>query len=108
TKLEVPRSKEVRGKVYAFQAGACLSYDYDLGPGWKHLVAMRSKEQLRLFVNGRLVASAKLVDKPIDVSNNVPLLIGLGQLAPFSGKIREVRLYNRALHEKEIRRLYQP
>jgi hypothetical protein len=105
TQIDPPRPDEVRGKVYAFQAGATVSHDHDLGDGWKHLVAIRGKQELKLFVNGRLMASAKVVEKPIDVSNNLPLRIGLGQLAPFSGRIREVRLYNRALAEDEIRRL---
>jgi hypothetical protein len=32
---------DFRGRVYATIAGQCVSYDRDLGPGWKHLAAVR-------------------------------------------------------------------
>jgi hypothetical protein len=41
----------------------------------------------------------------VDISNSAPLKIGYGEMDYFSGKIKEVRLYNRALAEKEIGRL---
>jgi hypothetical protein len=38
-----------------------------------------------------------------DLSNNEPLKIGFGQTDYFSGWMREVRLYNRALGDAEAR-----
>jgi Concanavalin A-like lectin/glucanases superfamily len=40
-----------------------------------------------------------------DLSNAAPLKIGFGEFDYFSGKIREVRLYHRALSASEIARL---
>lgn len=41
-----------------------------------------------------------------DVSNNEPLKIGFGELNYFSGKIREVRLYNKALGNDAVQSVY--
>jgi len=93
-----------RGKVYSMEAGKCVSYDDDIGPGWNHLVVRREKSRLTIHVNGKLVAqSSDFHSDDYDISNNEPLKIGFGEMDYFSGKIREVRLYNRALHDDEIR-----
>ena len=52
---------DVRGKVFSMEAGKVASYDDDLGPGWKHLVAMRDGGQLKLFVDGKLVVNIHVV-----------------------------------------------
>jgi len=94
---------DVRGRVYSMEVGKCLSYDNDLGPGWKHLVAIRQKGVLKLFVNGKLVKESTSFDPAeFDVSNNQPLRIGFGQTDYFCGKIADVRIYNRALQSEEI------
>lgn len=94
---------DVRGKVFAMRAGQCLSYDRDLGPEWKHLVAIRQDDRLRLYVDGRpQVVSPAFSSKDYAISNREPLKIGYGEMDYFSGKIREVRLYNRALSDGEI------
>jgi len=41
-----------------------------------------------------------------DVSTNQPLHIGFGQTDYFSGKISSVRIYNKALTDAEIRKLF--
>jgi hypothetical protein len=58
-------------------------------------------------VNGQLAAAAPCETKTLDVSNHVPLQIGFGQTDYFSGKIRAVRLYNRALSEADVASLFQ-
>src|SRR5262249_21349065 len=106
TMVEPPRPEEVRGKVCAFEAGANVSYDHDLGPGWKHLAAVRGRDRLDLYVNGHLTAAARDGKPPLDVSNGVPLRIGRGQQAHFCGKVRDVRLYDRALGKEEVQSLF--
>jgi hypothetical protein len=94
---------DVRGKVFSMEAGKCLSSDYDLGPGWKHLAAVREAGILKLYVDGKLVAkSTPFEQAEYDVSTDRPLRIGFGQIDYFNGKISEVRIYNRALNEGEI------
>ena len=50
------------------------------------------------------VASSVFDAKDYDISNSAPFKIGYGEMDYFSGKIKEVRLYNRVLTEKEIAR----
>ena len=74
-----------------------------MGPGWKHIVATREEECLKLYVDGELVAqSSAFRPDDYDLSNDQPLKIGFGELDYFSGRIRDVRLYNRALDDNEI------
>lgn len=105
TMIDPPLADEVRGRVFAFQAGANVSYDRDLGPGWKHIAAVRDHRQLKLFVNGRPAASAAVPNRTINVDNDDPLRIGFGQEDYFSGRIRDVKLFARALTDVEIRSL---
>ena len=97
---------DVRGKVFSMEAGKVASYDDDLGPGWKHLAAVREGGQLKLYVDAKLVAkSSSFNPADYDVSTDKPLRIGFGQANYFVGKIGDVRIYKRALSEKEIQKL---
>ena len=94
---------DFRGRVYAIQAGRCASYDRDLGPGWKHLTAIRRGDRLELYVQGKLVATSSTFNPAdYDLTSGCPLRIGFGELDYFSGRIREVRLYRRALDAGEV------
>jgi hypothetical protein len=85
------------------EAGKVASYDDDLGPGWKHLTAIREDDRLKLYVDGKLVAeSARFAAADYDLSTDQALRIGFGQQSHFCGKLRNVRLYNRALSMDEI------
>jgi hypothetical protein len=99
---------DVRGKVFAMRAGECASYDRDLGSGWKHLVAIRNLKRLELYLNGELKkVSSEFEPGQYDLANSEPLKIGGGELDSFSGRIREVRFYRRALEGGEVARLYK-
>ena len=98
----------VRGSVHSLQAGQCVSYDKDLGSGWRHLTAVRQAGELRLYVNGRLAAkSAAFNAADYDLTVQQPLKIGFGEQDYFTGRIREVRLYRRALAEREVAALQE-
>jgi len=97
---------DVRGKVYCMEAGKCVSGDDNLGPGWKHLAAIRQGGSLRLYVDGKLVAKSSTFDPAeYDISTGKPLRIGFGQTDYFSGRIAKVRIYNQALTEGAIQKL---
>jgi hypothetical protein len=97
---------DFRGKVYAMQAGQCVTHDRDLGPGWQHLAAVRRKGRLELFVDGlKTVESPAPSGSPLDVTNGQTLRIGAGETDSFSGRIQEVRMYRRALSGETIRRM---
>jgi hypothetical protein len=105
--LSQPRENEIRGKVYSFSTGEGVSVDRDLGPGWKHIAATRDGSTLRLYVDGKLAATSKSDAKPIAAANNAPLLIGLGPHSHFRGRMREIRIYDRALNGDEVAGLKQ-
>jgi hypothetical protein len=97
---------DVLGRVFNMEAGKCVSHDDDLGPGWKHLAAVRERGRLKLFVDGMLVAkSSPFNPADYDVSIDRPLRIGFGQTDYFSGRISDVRIYNQALTARKIRQL---
>jgi outer membrane protein assembly factor BamB len=99
--------RDVRGGVFCVEAGKCVSYDRDLGSGWKHVAAVKEGDRLKLYLNGDPVArSSHFEPEAYDVSNDQPLNIGLGETDYFSGKIREVRLYNRAIGDQEVKSIY--
>lgn len=103
--LDAPE-REVRGKVFSMEAGKVASYDDDLGPGWKHLVAMRDGRELKLFIDGKLAAKSSAFEPgDYDLSTDQPLRIGFGQTEYFDGKMADVRLYKGALGEAAIQTL---
>jgi hypothetical protein len=103
TNISPPLTDEVRGKVYSFATGSAVSYDDDLGAGWKRIAAVRSAGTLKLYGDGKLLASSPAAN--LNVTNDAPLRIGLGPQSHFAGKIREVRLYDRALNHEEVDKL---
>ena len=75
---------------------------------WYHIVASRSKDMLRIYVNGTLSASQKMSGKPF-YGGNIRTLIGqrFDGDRSFIGSIDEVKLYNRALNDQEAKQLYE-
>jgi hypothetical protein len=71
-------------------------------------VAVRNRNRLELTLNAReQVVSPPFDPADYDLSNGQSLKIGGGELDVCSGRIREVRLYRRALRPAEIEHLYQ-
>lgn len=94
------------GHVHALEAGKCVTFDHPLPPGWRHVTAVRGGERLRLYVDGKQVAeSTPLRPADFDLSTEQPLLIGGGPGDYLSGRLRNVRLYHRALDKAEIHKL---
>lgn len=94
------------GHVHALEAGQAVSYDEELRPGWRHVVAMREGRKLKLYVDGRLVASSRDFNgDELDLANDAPLTIGFGSHDYFNGAMSELRIYGRALKQSEVERL---
>lgn len=94
---------DVRGSVFSYAAGRCVSYDEDLGPGWRHLTAARRGDRLCLYIDGRLVATSEPFEpRRFDLTTGGALRIGFGEQDYFSGRIRDVRLYRRGLGDDEV------
>lgn len=89
---------------------ARVDYRINNGDCWQHLVVVRAENRVRLYVNAVEVGEAGTSSR-VDVDNNGEFLIGStacrsnGEV-PFDGLIDEVRIYNRALRQSEVRSLY--
>jgi outer membrane protein assembly factor BamB len=94
------------GRIYSLNAGASVTYDRELAPGWRHLAAVRDGDRLMLYIDGKLVATSRPFDPlAYDVSNDRPLEIGKGRLDYFCGSLADLQIYGKALQADEIARL---
>jgi len=94
------------GRVVAMEAGKSVSYHKDLPPNWSHLAAVRQAGRLKLYVDGRQCTMSSAFDTAdYDISTDRPLDIGFGSANYFTGSMRDVRLYGRALTDAELLRL---
>jgi hypothetical protein len=95
--------KTAAGKVFSWEAGTCVSFDGDIGPVWKHVVAAKKGKRLDLYIDGQRASSSSEFDpSKYNLMNKKPLLIGFGAKSYFAGCMRDLRIYNRALSEEEI------
>jgi len=96
------------GRVHSIEAGKNATYDTALKPGWQHIVACKEKERLKLYVDGKLVATSSVFEAAdYNLTNNKPLKIGFGSHDYFNGKMKNLRIYRTALSEAEIKKLQQ-
>jgi len=96
------------GHVYAYEAGQNVTHDVALASGWRHLVAVRQDNRLALYVDGQAVGQAPETSVDVyDLTQQQPLRIGAGPQDFFSGRMSDVRLYNRGLSPTEVTELYQ-
>ena len=94
------------GEVLSLEVGRSVTQDRALPSGWQHLTAVRQETQLQLFINGKLVSTSSVFDKSrFKKPSGAPLRIGFGQHDYFNGQMKDVRIYDRALESKEIRRI---
>lgn len=97
---------DVRGRVFSMEAGKVASCDDDLGLGWKHIAAVRDGGSLKIYIDGKLVATSSSFDPAeYDLSSDRPLRIGFGESEYFAGKMADVRLYKSALTATQIQEL---
>ena len=86
------------------KAGKCVTYDHAMSAGWHHLAAIRDGDRLILHLDGQKIAvSSRLDAERYDLSNETPLKIGFGQHDYFNGRLRDLRIYDRALSGREVK-----
>lgn len=91
------------GHVLSLQAGVMATCDRALPSGWHHLAAVRDRDQIKLYMDGQFVATSSTFNTAdYDLTHPQPMMIGSGAYTPFHGAMSDVRLYNRALTEREI------
>ncbi len=96
------------GRVHSIEAGRNVTYDKELVAGWHHIAASRHGDVLKLFIDGKLVATSRpFKNDDYELPGDLPLKIGFGPNDYFRGSLSDVRIYNRALDEREIVGLVQ-
>lgn len=94
------------GHVLSIEAGRNATWDRELPAGWHHVAAVRGKDRLQLYVDGKLVSESATFDAATyDLTNRQPLQIGLGAQDYFCGDLADVRLYRGALSAEKVREL---
>jgi hypothetical protein len=97
------------GQVHRLEAGVNVTLDRELPPGIHHLAAVQNQGLLSLYVDGKRVAESRrsvlLWDDPS--RPNVPLLIGGGPQKPFTGRIWDVQMADRAISQRHVKLLYE-
>ncbi len=77
---------------------------------WTHVAATYNPDPkdrgLRLYVNGVLVSDTVLAQLPAWIDNDGPVTLGR-DFQPFAGTIAHLRIYNRALGDREITDLFK-
>ena len=92
------------GNVFSMQTGLVVSFDRALGPGWRHVGAVRAGDRIDLYVDGRVVAS-RSADDPgsvLDLGAGSVFRLGGGPQANLDGELARVRMYGRALDAGEM------
>jgi hypothetical protein len=94
------------GRIYSYQAGASVMSGSALPAGWRHVAAVKQGDRLQLYVDGKQVARSTPLDSTqYDLNVDKPLQIGFGQNDFFLGRMRDVRIYDRALEIAELEAL---
>ncbi len=97
------------GRIHSIEAGRNVTYDKNLSAGWHHIVASRQGDVLKLFIDGKNVATSRPFRKDdYDLTSDLPLKIGFGPSDYFRGRLSDVRIYNQALSERAIVDLARP
>src|SRR3989344_2321566 len=73
---------------------------------WYHFVGVYDGAEMTVFINGTEIGTPTSKTGNISSTAGTILQIGNGITSPFDGRIDDVRIYNRALSDAEIRYLY--
>jgi hypothetical protein len=90
------------------EAGKNVTFDDDLGSGWKHLAIVKARGRLKLYIDGaQRAVSAPFDASDYDISTREPLQIGVGPQNHFSGSMADIRIYAGALPDAQVSQLHQ-
>jgi hypothetical protein len=91
------------GKIFSFEAGVNILSPAPITSGWHHIAAVKSRDRLTLYLDGKQLSKSEAYDSGLyDLNNNVPLRIGFGNNDYFIGRMADLRLYDRSLNSGEI------
>lgn len=91
------------GKVWSLKNDPLAMDSRALTDGWHKATAVYDQKSLSLYLDGQLVSTADIdADSPIQPQSQIPLIIGQGPQCRFSGRIREVELFDAALTPEQV------
>jgi hypothetical protein len=94
------------GHIKSISAGALASWDFQFPAGWHHVAAIKKRGELLLYVDGVCRARRSIpTSQGYCFDNQEELKIGFGPYEYFCGLMSDVRLYSRALEQREIEQL---
>jgi pimeloyl-ACP methyl ester carboxylesterase len=94
------------GKVFAYSQGHQAAWGHPLPNHWCHVTAIKSGQQLRIYLDGELVAMSHLDEQAnFDLNCESEMRIGSGTNGPLNGRLSDVRIYTRALNDVEAEAL---
>lgn len=93
------------GKVWSLRNDPLATYDYSLSSSWHHATITYDLKQLCLYTDGKCVSSANFPDSGVIDLSEVPLVIGRGPQCHFSGRIREIEIFDSAMSADEVSEL---
>lgn len=76
---------------------------------WYHLVSVRAKDTLYIYVNGNLETATEITGLGTDYGESPSAAIGFraaGGASPFSGEVSDVKIYNVAFSPGNVKQLY--
>jgi hypothetical protein len=79
-----------------------VSHDRSVTPGWHHIVASAGPESVDLWVDGAHHGRKRSGGAPDGVLDEGRLSVGSGGHSPFSGAMRNLRIYDRALSARDV------
>ena len=97
---------QTAGRVLSCDMGMAASHDFDIGGEWTHIAFVRRDHELQLYINGQLSQATPMPPGcHFHLGNAQPLLIGSGAQSSFDGAICDMRLYDGALNNEQVREL---
>jgi hypothetical protein len=94
------------GHVLSFEAGRMATHDHVLPAGRHHVAAVREKNVLKIYLDGKQVAQSSTFDAAdFNLDSGENLKIGFGPHQFFKGTMSDLRLYRGALTAEEIQHL---
>lgn len=101
------------GKVWGLSGDPLATCDRGLSSGWHRAALVYDKERIALYLDGEYVSEASFLPNASSPSadaaalTGIPVTLGKGPQCHFSGKIREVELFDGALSPGEIATIHQ-
>lgn len=90
------------GEVWGLDAGISTSPNAELTEGWNQITAVKKEDHLSLYNNGQLISKSNSFPTSTDIHTNLPITIGASPYDHFSGKMKNVSLYQGAIDANDL------